>query len=179
MTLRPIEKQDSDVEAPLLVVANTHIHFDPKYSDVKVIQVHMLLESIQEQKKQYLERNEDCRVVVCGDFNSLPNSGVYDLLRSVRSGCLVSRLRFCCTCSESFINEGHEDLLGFTYSSYSCEGLRHSLNLQSAYCAVLGRELDFSNYTPAFKGVIDYIWVDDKLVVEAVMEGITKSDGMI
>jgi len=52
-----------------LIIANTHIHFDPKWSDVKIVQVQMLVEKCEEVKKKY--GGSSCGLVVAGDFNSL------------------------------------------------------------------------------------------------------------
>ena len=77
-------------------------------------------------------------VIICGDYNSIPQSGVYEFL------------------SSGYIPPDHEDFMSHTYGKYTTEGLRHRLGLKSAY-AGLG-ELPMTNYTPSFKGAIDYIW---------------------
>ena len=46
--------------------------------------------------------------------------------------------------------------MSHVYGNYTTEGLTHRLKLRSAYSAI--GELPFTNYTPGFKGVIDYIW---------------------
>lgn len=46
--------------------------------------------------------------------------------------------------------------MSHVYGNYTTEGLFHRLKLRSAYSAI--GELPFTNYTPGFKGVIDYIW---------------------
>jgi len=50
-------------------------------------------------------------------------------------------------------------------------GMRHNFSLKSAYATALGgSELPITNYTPSFKGVIDYIWYTNlSLSVEAVL----------
>lgn len=70
----------------LLLVATCHIHWDPDYSDVKLIQTMMLmneLKNIVEEAKLSIARCSDAEVngpeavplLLCGDFNSLPDSG--------------------------------------------------------------------------------------------------------
>ena len=141
------------------VVANTHLHFDPRFSDVKIVQCQMLLEATAT-KVEEVEAELGVRpdAIVCGDFNSLPDSGVYRLLQT------------------GYLPSNAEDLLGFSYGALSSSGVRHRLALQSVYAAILGRELEFTNYTPLFKGTIDYIWVSNSLVVEAVLEGLSPAD---
>ena len=77
------------VEVPLLV-CTCHIHWDPEYCDVKLIQTMMLmneLKSIVEREstsQMSLRPNSNpsstspasnIQLMLCGDFNSLPNSG--------------------------------------------------------------------------------------------------------
>jgi len=61
-------------------VANTHIFWDPEYADVKLWQTWILL---QELEKLVLPRN--LPLVLCGDFNSMLDSSVYELLSAERS----------------------------------------------------------------------------------------------
>ena len=42
------------------------------------------------------------------------------------------------------------------YGSYTSDGLKHNLSLKSAYSHI--GELAYTNDTPRFKGVLDYIW---------------------
>jgi hypothetical protein len=76
--------QSSPMRAPprrkrRLCVANTHIYWDPEYEDVKLWQTWVLC---QELEKLVLERQ--LPMLLCGDFNSMPDSAVYDLLSSER-----------------------------------------------------------------------------------------------
>jgi CCR4-NOT transcription complex subunit 6 len=77
-------------------------------------------------------------LVLCGDFNSMTDSGVYDLLAN---GALAST---------------HSDLTGRTYGNFTRDGMTHPFMLKSAY-ANMG-ELSFTNYTPDFTAVIGFIW---------------------
>ena len=81
----------SGQQQQLLLVATCHIHWDPDYSDVKLIQTMMLMNEL----KNIVEGatslpsdvgvssdSDDCRsccadipLILCGDFNSLPSSG--------------------------------------------------------------------------------------------------------
>ena len=54
------------------IVANTHIFWNPAKPEVKMEQVKMLKGSLNE----FMQGNP-CPVIVAGDFNSLPNSAVY------------------------------------------------------------------------------------------------------
>jgi len=75
----------------LLLVATCHIHWDPDYSDVKLIQTMMLMNELKNVVEDVTSLgytggtcsdSDDCRsclsdipLILCGDFNSLPSSG--------------------------------------------------------------------------------------------------------
>jgi CCR4-NOT transcription complex subunit 6 len=76
--------------------------------------------------------------VVCGDFNSAPDSGVYEFL------------------SKGLIAQDHDDFGDHSYGSYTTDGLTHPYSLKSSYGTV--QEMTFTNFTPGFKGILDYVW---------------------
>lgn len=95
-------------------------------------------------------------MIVCGDFNSIPGSGVYEFL------------------SNGSVPSHHPDFMSHTYGRYTSDGLRHRLGLRSAYAAV--GELPMTNYTAGFQGCLDYIWYSSaNLAVNAVMGEVDKS----
>jgi CCR4-NOT transcription complex subunit 6 len=73
-----------------------------------------------------------------GDLNSIPDSGVYEFLNN------------------GFVPKDHPDFMHHKYGSFTTEGVRHHMNLSSAYAGI--GELPMTNFTPTFKGPIDYIW---------------------
>jgi len=122
-------------EAAHLYVVNSHIHWDPRFADVKLVQAQILLEE--------MERitNRD-PVIFCADLNSTTDSAVYELLE------------------KACVPPDHPDLqFGYKYGRYSSKGFQHNLSLQSAY-KHLGEPM--TNYTGDFKGVLDYIWFSSK-----------------
>jgi CCR4-NOT transcription complex subunit 6 len=76
-------------------------------------------------------------MIICGDFNSGAGSAVYDLL------------------AHGGINGQHSDLDERDYGSFS-DSMSHPFTLRSAYSGI--GELSFTNYTPTFTDVLDYIW---------------------
>lgn len=168
-----------------IIVANTHLHWDPAFSDVKLVQTALLIEEVEKIAQNFArypprlpptpsstgssatspstgETNGSARpppvysdgykipVIVCGDLNSIPQSGVYEFL------------------STGTLPPDHEDFLSHTYGKYTTEGLRHRLGLKSAYAGI--GELSMTNYTPTFKGALDYIWYTTaNLSVNAVL----------
>ena len=195
------------------VIANAHIHWDPAYRDVKLVQVALLLEEIEKIANGFAKYpppkptmdgelstpsesststpppppphtdeseapNPDAvniavdgsepttdadnqpppnstqssrpppiysdgtkiPLIICGDFNSGPDSGVCEFL------------------STGSLPPDHPDFMSHMYGRYTSEGIRHRLGLKNAYAAPGAGELPLTNYTPSFQGVIDYVW---------------------
>ncbi|ORX58917.1 hypothetical protein DM01DRAFT_250806 [Hesseltinella vesiculosa] len=138
-----------------VLVTNSHIHWDPAFADVKLVQVGMLMEDMEQFASKHLKPptntcNEDTNrkpptyasvadlpTVICGDFNSTHESGVVEFL------------------SSGNIQQDHHDFGNHVYGTYTTEGLSHPLSLKSAYAS---GDIQYTNYTPTFKGVLDYIW---------------------
>jgi CCR4-NOT transcription complex subunit 6 len=134
-----------------ILVANTHLHWDPSYADVKLVQIGLLIEEAYKFAERHLQPTPESSpeapvyesatqlpTIICGDFNSIPTSGVYEFL------------------SRGAVKQDHEDFGNHAYGAYTTEGLAHDLNLRSAYSSL--NELPFTNYTPSYKGVLDYIF---------------------
>jgi CCR4-NOT transcription complex subunit 6 len=139
-------------ETDQILVVNTHIHWDPSFCDVKLMQVGLMLEQLESIVAQNSPQGDPAGpgalpVIIAGDFNSVVDSAVYDLL------------------SQRRVPAGHRDFNGYDYGKYSNLGMRHSLEVSSAYASVLGREPAFTNYTGDFVGTLDYIWASANSVV--------------
>lgn len=152
-----------------LIVANTHIHWDPEHRDVKLVQVAMLADEIEKIAERFARlpprldqasaptygKGQNVPTIFCGDLNSIPSSGVYDFL------------------SKGALNHKHDDFGDYIYGAYTTDGLRHNMSLKSAYASI--GELPFTNYTPDFKGVLDYIFYNaDALTVTGVLGEVDK-----
>lgn len=148
-----------------ILVCTAHIHWDPEFCDVKLIQTMMLMHELQSivedatQNYNYLSKISKklapsaIPLILCGDFNSLPDSGVFELL------------------SAGHISSGHGDFKGLGYkdclrklsstiissSSASAGSIEytHPFKLTSAYSDSI---MPYTNYTFDFKGIIDYIF---------------------
>lgn len=143
-------KPDPKEKERIVVVVNTHIHWDPEYPDVKLMQVCMLmeeLEAITSNNKRYA----GAPFLICGDFNSMPDSGVYKYIRDGK------------------LEPNHADFHGFDYGRYTREGPRHPFHLSSAYESI--GEPAFTNFTGNFTGCLDYIFYSsDKLEVCKILK---------
>ncbi|KAK9462530.1 Endonuclease/exonuclease/phosphatase [Lipomyces oligophaga] len=132
-----------------VVVANVHCHWTAADRDVKLVQAGLLLGEVTDAMHDFMKRKPsdhspayssimDMPVLICGDFNSTPDSGVYQLI------------------TKGEVGGDHEDMQGYKYGRFSAEGMRHPLSLKSAYSNI--GELQFTNCTPTFTEVIDYVF---------------------
>jgi len=123
-------------------VANTHLYSNKDFPDVKLWQAWQLL---QELENFVLSRGTNLPLMICGDFNSTPDTAVYDLL------------------ARQTVHPGHPDVnvtLGDDVPNILPDpmSITHSFQLGSSYQSVLGEEPVQTNYTTNFKGVLDYAW---------------------
>ncbi|XP_006457329.1 hypothetical protein AGABI2DRAFT_79322 [Agaricus bisporus var. bisporus H97] len=165
------------------IIANTHIHSHPAYRDVKLVQVALLVEEVEKIANNFSrlpprppQQHSDggssppptrpppaysdgtkIPLIIAGDFNSIPQSGVYEFLNN---GTLAA---------------DHPDFMSHTYGRYTSEGPRHRLGLKSANSS-LGVGEPLTNHTPPFQGTIDYIWYSTaNLGVNAVLGEVDKA----
>ncbi|KAJ3510217.1 hypothetical protein NLJ89_g4809 [Agrocybe chaxingu] len=194
------------------VIANAHVHWDPKFRDVKLVQVALLLEEVEKVANNFAKyppppplnghgsgsttrvetaddrseagstspasASEDIDrqttsappyrppptyadgmkipLIVCGDYNSVPDSGVCEFL------------------ANGSVPSNHPDFMSHKYGRYTSEGIRHRCGLKNAY-GTLPSEMTATNYTPSFQGVLDYVWYSAATVgVNKVLGGLDK-----
>lgn len=151
-----------------VVVVNVHIYWDLAFSDVKIIQTAILMEYVTKladkyarwpackDKKAYGMDNDDqgepapsmeytntqLPLLVCGDFNSTPESAVYELL------------------AHGSLEPNHKEMGEYQYGNFTRDGMQHPFSLRSSYANLDGtpEALAFTNYTPGYTGILDYIW---------------------
>lgn len=166
-----LQVKDSDATAhrqsrKLILVSTAHLHWDPEYCDVKLIQTMMLmneLKSIIDQiSRVYGIDGKSVPLILCGDFNSLPNSGVIEYLTKGR------------------IFSNHPDFKQLAYTPDvlarvssqidKSNEFTHSFNLTSVYSDKI---IPYTNYTLDFKGIIDYIFIsNDDISVKGLLGSI-------
>lgn len=147
-----IPSDPMQVHQPILV-CTAHIHWDPEFCDVKLIQIMMLsheLRNILDEASMsfrpgHKPETSAVQLLLCGDFNSLPDSGVVEFLSTGR------------------VSSDHQDFKDLPYKSVLqkiCQNdkssdFQHSFKLASAYSEDI---MPYTNYTFHFKGIIDYIF---------------------
>lgn len=164
---------ESKASGSRVVVANVHTHWDPQFRDVKLVQVAMLMDEVEKAGNRFAKlppklsvaegyppapkytHGNQIPTIVCGDFNSVPETGVYDFL------------------ANGAVPGDHEDFMDHVYGNYTAQGLQHSYKLESSYAPI--GELSFTNYTPGYEGGIDYIfYTKNTLNVTGVLGEIDK-----
>ena len=166
---------ENKVTGTRIIIVNVHIHWDARHRDVKLVQAALLIEEVDKIAARFARYpppppkvggaaprpspvyTDATKIptIICGDFNSIPESGVYEFL------------------SNGTIPADHPDFLSRVYGAYTSEGLRHRLGLRSAYAGI--GELPSTNFTPTFQGVLDYIWyTGNNLTVTSLLGEIDK-----
>ncbi|KAH8427968.1 CCR4-Not complex 3'-5'-exoribonuclease subunit Ccr4 [Aspergillus melleus] len=170
------------------IIVNAHLYWDPAFKDVKLIQTAILMEELTKLSDTYSKwpactdkaafrfseaegeeaatppepapsaeysSGEQIPLFMCGDFNSSPGSAAYNLV------------------SHGGLPEEHPDLEKRLYGNLSKMGMTHPFKLKSAYNSI--GELSFTNYTPDFKAILDYIWyTSNTLHVSALLGEVDK-----
>ena len=149
-----------------LIIANPHLTWDPYFKDVKLIQAALLMQELEDFRLQFptlasivgfvpSSRTPAIPTIICGDFNSLPDSGVYAFL------------------SAGSLAKNHPDFGPYRYPPFTNEGLAHPFDIVSTY-SLIG-EPPFTNHTPGFHGTIDYLWhTSSSLRPTAILSPLTK-----
>ncbi|XP_026675284.1 2',5'-phosphodiesterase 12 [Ceratina calcarata] len=134
----------------ILIIGNTHLYFKPDADHIRLLQSYYGLAYLHSFAKKMKEENPSCNVSIlyCGDFNSTPADGVYELM------------------TQKFIPEDYCDWTTSPVQEHVKNvSIKHDLNLASA-CGTP----KYTNYTATFSGCLDYIFYQtDHLKVEQVI----------
>ncbi|KOX80382.1 2',5'-phosphodiesterase 12 [Melipona quadrifasciata] len=133
----------------ILIVGNTHLYFRITADHIRLLQAYYGLSYLRTFAKKIKEENPECNVSIlyCGDFNSVPNNGVYKLM------------------TEKFVPADHNDWKSDVKEQVQNVCITHDTNLSSA-CGTP----EYTNYTGTFSGCLDYIFYQtDYLTVEQII----------
>ena len=117
-----------------VVVATAHFFWNPEYEYVKFGQACMLIDIV---TQFYLDQPE-VPILICGDFNSLPDSNV---IRLFQGEAPIKSLT---------IKQEHFSIIQELYKS-------NQLILKSAYSSYKPSPHPLTNFTKHFQGCLDYI----------------------
>lgn len=158
-----------------MIVANTHLAWEPTLADVKLVQTAILMENITRLAEKYarwpplkdkkmiqvpLEEGEVRREVPePGPSQEYRNNTDIPLLvcgdyNSTNDSSVYELL------SMGRVAPTHSDFGNHQYGTFTRDGVEHPFSMRSAYVHLNGTpdELSFTNYVPNFAEVIDYIW---------------------
>lgn len=82
LLLQPNTEHDEGIRFQPICVANTHLLFNPRRGDVKLAQLAIVLAEIDSTVRQCKVKGHECEIILCGDFNSLPNMPLYQLINT-------------------------------------------------------------------------------------------------
>jgi CCR4-NOT transcription complex subunit 6 len=195
------------VSGKIFIIANLHLFWDPTYSEIKIEQCFYALQCLHEFQHaiyhKYINDNsisfEDIPFILCGDFNSMPDSSVYQLLSTGSS--LITRVVPSMKSSlqdmsqyiilmaddeDTSINEpykqGEKYQCPFEISTKEigqCKEqvhFKHNIKMKSTYASLNGKEPVFTNYTENFQGCLDYIWVSSNMHIVSVLKIIDENE---
>ncbi|XP_053488830.1 protein angel homolog 1 [Ictalurus furcatus] len=80
LLLQPTTAHGEGIRFRPICVANTHLLFNPRRGDVKLAQLAIVLAEIDSVVRQCKVKGHECEIILCGDFNSLPNMPLYQLI---------------------------------------------------------------------------------------------------
>ncbi|XP_034481423.1 2',5'-phosphodiesterase 12 [Drosophila innubila] len=123
-----------------VMVANTHLYFHPDADHIRLLQIGFSLIFVEHIYKQAVKEHniadlQNIGLVFCGDFNSVPECGIYKLM------------------TEKFVDSNFVDWSSNADEAVKDVELRQSFNMISA-CGTP----PFTNYTTLFSACLDYIF---------------------
>ena len=123
----------------IVIVANTHLYFEPNADHIRLIQTEMCRVELENERRRMVDKFPGKRVtsIFCGDFNSTPPFGVVEYL------------------TKGHIPASHADWRSQEGEEVSGLELRYHPQFMSA-----AGTPKYTNYTMGFKDCLDYVWVE-------------------
>lgn len=126
-----------------ILVANTHLYFHPDADHIRLLQMgfsiiyveHLIKEAIKDFK---ISSTQDIGLIFCGDFNSVPECGIYKLM------------------TEQFVDKSFVDWRSNAEEAVENVELSQTLKMSSA-CGTP----EFTNFTTLFSACLDYIFYQE------------------
>ncbi|KAK7320017.1 hypothetical protein RJT34_04746 [Clitoria ternatea] len=184
-----------------LLVGNIHVLYNPNMGEVKLGQIRFLLS-----RAQYLSKKwGNTPVVLAGDFNSTPQSGIYKFLSSSELNIMLydrKELSGQKRCRPAHVLGMNKETVGplvildgllkcwtdeeveIATGDSGCHLAVHPLKLNSSYATVNGStntrgfngEPLATSYHSKFLGTVDYLWYSDGIVPIRVLDTLPISD---
>lgn len=124
-----------DTARQLVVVGNTHFYFHPDADHIRLLQSVISLTLLEDTVRYWQGEGCTVSVVFCGDLNSTPDTGVYQLA------------------TEGYVKDTHHGWSGNVEEKIEGVNFEHDIPLASA-CGTP----KYTNYTKDFNGCLDWIF---------------------
>ncbi|KAL5174576.1 Carbon catabolite repressor protein 4 3 [Glycine soja] len=165
-------KQMCKSDSRRLLVGNIHVLYNPNRGEVKLGQIRFLLS-----RAQYLsEKWGNTPVVLAGDFNSTPQSGIYKFLSSSELNVLLyyrKELSGQKRCRPAQVLGENKQTVGPIVTLYGY----FSISFLGSNCTQgFNGELLATSYHSKFLGTVDYLWYSDGIVPSRVLDTVSISD---
>ena len=136
-TLQVIILQSLEFPQRFIAVANTHLYFHPDADHIRLLQIGFSMILVHDiiNKFKVKSLQEDISLIFCGDFNSVPECGIFKLM------------------TEGFVPENYIDWDSNMEQAVKKVSLKQPYKMQSACGAPA-----FTNYTAGFQACLDYIF---------------------
>lgn len=156
-----------------LIMANTHLFWDPRFADIKLVQAGLLLGEISKFAEKWTKMPpcEDKRAYSLAEDADSHSPPIAEPSKEYSSKTQIP-LVICADqnsaagsavfefMAKGILKKDHADLAQFSYGNFTEIGMEHPFSLKSAY-TVLDNTVDhvpFTNFTPGFVDIIDHIW---------------------
>jgi len=171
-----------------LMMATTHLFWDPRFSDVKLVQAALLLAEINkfadkyvkwppcEDKKSYTiaedSTDQDVPVVPLEPSKEYSSKTQIPLVicadQNSGPGSAIYELMV-----KGSLPKDHNDIKDFSYGNLTKDGIEHPFSLKSAYSNLerTPEEMPWTNFTPGFRDNIDHIWYSTNVLENTALLG--------
>ncbi|XP_061344967.1 carbon catabolite repressor protein 4 homolog 3-like isoform X5 [Gastrolobium bilobum] len=194
-------RQMCESDSRRLLVGNIHVLYNPNRGEVKLGQIRFLLSRAQILSEKW----GNTPVVLAGDFNSTPESGIYKFLSSSELNIMLydrKELSGQKSCRPAQVLGEKKETVGpfisldGLFKCWTDEEVKiatgdserhfavHPLKLNSSYATVNGStstrgfngEPLATSYHSKFLGTVDYLWYSDGIVPTRVLDTVPISD---
>ncbi|KAL5052579.1 hypothetical protein RYX36_033261, partial [Vicia faba] len=184
-----------------LLVGNIHVLYNPNRGEVKLGQIRLLASKAQILSKKW----GNAPVILAGDFNSTPQSGIYKFLSSselniklydrkelsgqkrCRPAQVLDREKETVVqfiSQDGLLNCWTDEEIKTATGDPECHLAVHPLKLNSSYATVNGSpstrgfngEPLATSYHAKFIGTVDYLWYSDGIVPTRVLDTVSIRD---
>lgn len=149
-TLQVVILRSKEFPQKFITVANTHLYFHPDADHIRLLQIGISSIFVHDIISKFKEKSssQDVSLIFCGDFNSIPECGIFKLM------------------TEQFVPENFIDWNSNQEQAVKGVSVSQPVRMLSA-CGTP----EFTNYTVGFQACLDYIFIQaDKFKVTKVVE---------